>query len=408
MPPPTGVNDLSIITDRLIAIVRSAITAAAPGFPFVVSGSMPESVRAESGGCKISLYLYYVGIDPSARNSNITGPEISRQRPLGLELYYLLTAFSGKEYVQEQHALTIAMRALQDTPFLRLGGGGEELTVTLSMEGIDKLGILWQAVSAPFRLTSIYKVAIAFISPSDPTPAPAKKPTVFTLTADPTGLPFAESGQLMGTHARVTYMTPDSTPQSLQTRTYDLSPAAVAPGQRFSLIGGGIATANQLFLLDADGANESDVTAWKAPAPAVQTTTAVLVDLPAGIGAVPANSPLPGVYQLRSGAGTARTNSVPVSIAPALTGVANPPILAPVAGVFTVNGLGFVSGKTEVLLDAVAMTEAGGPPAAGEFQIGAGGTTLAFQPPANLAPGRFGLRVRVSGVESAPSWWVLL
>src|SRR6185369_16438579 len=88
MPPPTGVADLSIITDRLIAIIKGAMTAAAPGFPFVVSGSMPESVRAEGGGCQISFYLYYVGVDPNARNSPVTGPEISRQRPLGLELYY--------------------------------------------------------------------------------------------------------------------------------------------------------------------------------------------------------------------------------------------------------------------------------------------------------------------------------
>jgi hypothetical protein len=136
----------------------------------------------------------------------------------------------------------------------------------------------------------------------------------------------------------------------------------------------------------------------------VQTTSAVLIDLPASVGAAPANAPLPGVYQLRSGAGTARTNSVPVSIAPAITGVVNPPLLAPAAGVFTVNGLGFVAGKTEVLLDAVPLAEVGAAPAAGEFQIT--GDSIAFMPPTNLASGRYGLRVRVSGVESAPSWWV--
>src|SRR5262245_37795158 len=361
MPPPKGVSDLSIITDKLITIIKNAVTAAAIGFPFHVSGSMPESVRNETDGCQISLYLYHVGIDPNARNTAVTGSEIARRRPLGLELYYLLTAFSGKEYVQEQHALTVAMRSLQDNPYLRMGAGAEELTVSLSMEGIDKLGILWQAVSAPFRLTAIYKVCIAFLSPTDVTPPSAPKPTAFTLTADPASLPFADSGQLLGTYVEVTYMTPDSTLPSLKTRTYNLSPATAAPGQRFSLLGSAIAATDKIFLLDADGTNERDVTGWKAAAPAIQTTSRLLIDLPATIGAIPANSPVPGVYQLRTGSGTARTNSVPISIGPAVTGVTNPPLLA-AAGLFAVNGIGFITAKTQVLLDAVSLEESPGAP----------------------------------------------
>jgi hypothetical protein len=404
---PTGVKDLSVVTDKLVGIIRSALTTATPGFSFTVSGSMPESVRNESG-CQISFYLYQVAPDPNARSSPTVGSQISRQRPLGLELRYLLTVFAGKEYVQEQHALTIAMRALQDNPYLRLGGGAEEITVSLEMESIEKLGMLWQAISSPFRLTAVYKAAIAFLAPTDVTPAPQPKPTAFTLTADPTLLPFADSGQLMGTYSRITYLKPDSTPADLKTGTYDLSPATAAPGQQMIVYGAGLKPADQVFLLDADGSNERNISAWRAANAALHTPSRIVLVLPATVGAVPANSPPPGIYQIRTGSGTARTNAVPVAIAAAVTGVSNPPLLAPVAGLFTLAGVGFLSGKTEVLLETVAFVESAAAPTAGEFQIGGGGTSISFRVPATLESGRYGVRVRTGGVESGPSWWLTI
>lgn len=395
--PPTGVTDLAAITDKLLAAIRTAIQAAQLSFTSVVSGAMPESVRAD-GNVQVSLYLYHVSADATARNSHIAGSQISRQRPLGLELNYLLTVFSGKEYAREQHVMTIAMRALQDLPYLRTGANSEELTVTLATEGIDKLGILWQAVNAPFRLTAIYRVGVAFIAPTEATPVSAPKPTAFTLTVDPTELPFGDAGQLLGTSAHVTYMTPASTPGNLATRTLDLSPAVVAQGARFTLWGANLLPSDSLFLLDADGSNERDVTAWKVPDPAQQTSTRLLLELPA-------NAPPPGIYQLRTGSGTSRSNGVAVSISAAITGVGNPPILNAGGGTLTVTGAGFVTGKTEVLLESVSLTEVAGAPGPGEFQI-TGGTSIALQPPSGMAAGRYGLRVRVGGVESAPSWWV--
>ena len=65
-----------------------------------------------------------------------------------------------------------------------------------------------------------------------------------------------------------------------------------------------------------------------------------------------------------------------------------------------------VAGGTAVALDTVGLAPAGGSdPAAGFFTIDAAGQTISFRRP-TLQPGRYFLRIRVSGVECPPSWWV--
>ena len=78
----------------------------------------------------------------------------------------------------------------------------------------------------------------------------------------------------------------------------------------------------------------------------------------------------------------------------------------PAAGLFTVQGVGFVAAKTEVLLGSTALQRVGAAPAAGQFRVNPAGTTITFRIPAGLASGRHGVRVRVNQVESDPSWWV--
>jgi hypothetical protein len=140
----------------------------------------------------------------------------------------------------------------------------------------------------------------------------------------------------------------------------------------------------------------------------IHTETAVTLELRSTVGTPPADSPAPGIYQVRAGSGAMRTNSVALSVCAAVTGVTNPPVLAAAAGLYTFSGVGFTAGRTEVLLETVALNESAGALGAGEFQILGGGTSIAFRAPAALGPGRYGVRVRVSGVESAPSWWVTI
>jgi hypothetical protein len=127
------------------------------------------------------------------------------------------------------------------------------------------------------------------------------------------------------------------------------------------------------------------------------------LQLPLSVGAPPANAPAPGVYQLSAGSDAPtkyRTNTIPFSVAAWIDTSSvpqpNPPILAVVAGTYTLNGAGFVAGATEVLLDTI--------PVSGLTVVS--GAQVTFTAPGGLASGNYTVRVRVNNVESPPAWWV--
>jgi hypothetical protein len=423
-----GVLDLSIVTDRLIALIDDAVATtplwngAAP-FTLSVNGSMPESVRADGdGGCQLNLYLFHVARDPAQANVPLNGPFQQNGLqphafeapffPLGLDLYYLLTAYAATSYVYEQQAMSVAMTCLQEHPIVKttvaLDGHNlvEELSVTLEVRSEDELSRLWQSTTAPMRLGAVYKVSPVFLTPqgSDEQTAPPVERVV--ATADAVELPLDPLGDVSGTALASSYVLPDTT-----LRPYDLSPAVAAAGDTIRLHGAGLdqPTAARVYLLPAGGPRV-EVTAWRKDAP--KSRSSARIELPNATGVAPGATPEPGVYQLAVGSDKALGDSAthtsrltPFSIA-ARVDAGGTALLTPSGGVFSLTGAGFVSGHTEVLLGTASLSEGGGPPAQGAFAIGGGGTTIDFKPPASLASGRYSVRVRVNGIESKPAWWV--
>lgn len=447
-----GVVDLSIITDTLITLLENCrdnsplwnpqglAVNPGPAFMIKITGSMPETVRND-GDCQLSLYLFHVAQDKFQRNSPVMGPRASLipQQPLSLDLYYLLTAYDKKNYIHEQQAMSIAMRCFYENPIVRktvlinTQNIREEFSLTMEVETADELSRLWQSFTTSFRLSAVYKVSVVFITPDVPGTQPAPPPQRIGLSVNPTLLPYVNEGQVFGTLRTVIYASPDTPPAPLpplvkpDIREFDLFPATVAAGQRFLLQGAGLnqATSHRVYLLLPDG-TEHEVTSWVVPDPDPQhklrTDSRITLELPTTLGAPP-NTPPAGVYQLRVGsdktqgdAQTIRSNATPFSVA-ALVNIADPlgppqppdpPLLKLTGGIFTLNGAGFIAGKTEVLLDTVPLTAVGGTPAAGEFNVNVGGTAISFLPPGNLPPGRYTVRIRVNQVESAPAWWIKL
>jgi hypothetical protein len=417
--------DLSIVTDALITQIETDIGtsplwggAGAP-FPLTVSGSMPEAVRGE-GGCQLSLYLFHVSQDPHNLNTPLNKPYYDVAAPLpptshqipflpqALDLHYLMSAYADRSYVEEQQAMSVAMRSIYEHPIvtkpvvLRGQNVTNEFSVTMGVESSDELGRLWQAVGAPIRLSAIYRASVVFLAPESDGKQPAPPTERVVITAPPAELPLQELGQLTGTSISESVELPGGT-----VSTFELAPAVAAPGDLFELHGGGLkrGTTARLFLL-APGQPPVDVTVWRTDAP--RSDESARIRLPNAAGAAPGASPAPGVYQLQVGDGVYASNTTPFSVAARVNAGGPPPILAPAAGVFSFTGAGFDVGRTEVLLGTVALTEVGGAPGAGQFAIGGGGGGIDFVAPAGIPAGRYAVRVRVNGVESRPVWWVNL
>jgi len=406
--------DISSVTDRILDYLTDSVEFW-PGwtdnggpvtkFSILVSGKMPETVRNESG-CQVTLYLFHVNPDPSTRNSPHAGnrAQPNANHALGLTLYYLLSAYSKDSPTQEQQAMSIAIKALHERGTYVDPVDGFTFTITVEPEKHEEANRRWQSFSAPFRLSAVYRVNVVFLTPAAQPPAPAPPPQRLGLSLAPTALPFARAGALTATASRADFSPLNPAPGD--TIVYDYSPAVVAPGGRFAAFGAGLdqPTAKRIYLID-QALVETEVTAWRTAA-ADQTGSRFVALLPNAVGAAPADSPPPGVYQLRVGSSTAsgdavdyRSNSVPLLVAARVGPVPSP--WNPAGGVFTFTGAGFVAGATELYLDAIALSPLplGSAPGAGEFAINNALDAVSFRPPAGIAPGTYFVRLRVGAVE---------
>jgi len=434
---PIGVPDLSIVTNTLLNMLGNFLHAA--GATSVnLTAAMPEAMRHDSG-CQMTFSLFHVSEDKFQRNSPLLNKRAQGLpfQPMSLDLYYLLTAFCNKDYQQEQQAMSLALQFFYRTPILRIPVTipgivppvNEEFTLTMEIENSDELARLWQAITVPFRLSAVYRIAVVLLTPPA-TPFLALPVRTAQLSANPTLFPYSLSGEVIATVRTHSFATPPSTPAVPEIVNVDYSPAIVAPQQRFFLYGANLnqagpppasATSFRVYLIMPDGTEIEVTNPWKVtetnPAkPNFQTNSRITLDLPATVGAPPLNAPPPGVYQLRVGSNnppdavTNRTNSTAFSVA-ARVDVSvvppNAPILVAVAGDYTLHGEGFIAGHSAILLDTIALTEnLGGPPLDGQFTVNSG-QQITFRAPAGLALGRYTVRVRVNEVESPPSWWIV-
>jgi hypothetical protein len=424
--------DLSAVTDSLIGLVRSQWATApiwtevggsppGPTFTPTFTGLAPDAVRQQPGP-QLSMYLYHVESDNSRealfwqpKMLSAGGGQPNRFLPLALDLFYLLFAFSESSYTEEQEAMSVAMRVFHANPIVRSGPGAAvpwELTLTMEHRSYDELSRLWQATTAPLRMSLVYRAAVVFID-SDPMPAAAPEAKSFSLVAGPLGPPLPSPGLsgppvLFATFRESSYIGPAGVAVP-----FSQSPATVAPGQTVWLVGSHLGTSGvsgSVYLLPAAGGPEVNVTAWAVAADS--SAAKFVLTLPVAVGAAPAGAPDPGVYQLRVGSGVlgspdvTRSDPVPVSVAAFVSPAGGPVLTGPAP--FTVSGIGFVPGRTEVLVGTSELTQTAAPPGPGEVSIAPSGTSFSFSPPAGRAGVVLPVRVRVNGIESDPALWVRL
>ena len=413
--------DLSVVTDTLTKLVTTAWpnvplwTPATPQFGVNVTGLSPEAVR-QGQGAQLCMYLYHIdednareGLFWSAQSQTAGGPPM-RYQPLALDLYYLLAAFAEGNYVQEQQAMSIAMRVFHENPIVRgvdPGGQPWEVTLTLERRSYDELSRLWQATTSALRVSAVYRAAVVLIEP-EPASPPGPPVSSVDLAVEPG--PGQRTPALLSTQREVRYVIPSG-----DVVTFAQDPATAAAGQDVWLTGTGLDTITETRLILAGpspGNGESDVTAWLLPPTQPPSAIRRTVRLPSVTGAPPADAPAPGRYLMRievttaGGAGTFSTAGVPLSVAAAVDAAGGAVLAA--AAQYVIAGSGFTANATQVLLGTVPLQPAGGGPGPGEFSVNPAGTAITLIPPAALPSGTYQIRVRVAGIESDPAHWLVI
>lgn len=136
-------------------------------------------------GNRITLYLYRVGIDKHLRTSpDPRSPGEPETRPLGLELHYLLTAWSGLA-AAEHTLMSWTMRELHagatfDRGRLRPASNWrpeETIQVTPSELSHEDMMRVWDALTPSYRLSVSYVARVVRV---DNLIAPTSGPVVAT------------------------------------------------------------------------------------------------------------------------------------------------------------------------------------------------------------------------------------
>jgi hypothetical protein len=193
--------DLSAVTDSLIDLVKDNWSSApiwaelglgGPAFTPTFSGLAPDAIR-DGGGSQLSLFLYHVESDNAQESSFWTSQMVRspgqpvRYLPLALDLYYLLSAFSDASYAEEQQAMSVAMRIFHANAAVRSDTTPTpawSLTLTMEHRSFDELSRLWQATTVPLRLGAVYRAAVVFLTPDEPSAAAKAVETVETTVND--------------------------------------------------------------------------------------------------------------------------------------------------------------------------------------------------------------------------------
>jgi len=423
-----SVQDLAQVTHLLITQLTDAVKASPRyvqnHFQFDVSGLMPAVSRTD-GVNVLSLYLLHVGRDPNWRNTPVEGVrgQLNTSQPHSLNLSYLLTSYAEKNWHMEQYLMSVALSYFHANP-VYIGPKGS-FTVTVEADSVEEMSRLWQAITVPIRLSSMFRVAVVFLTPELPPVTDSRTPVEFSLSVGgdlnaPAPTPEAEP-RLFEMAMQAAYrVTPNpNAPEAVSLP----GPPVAAAGQSVRARGSGLDGVDgaAVYLSQSTVGPEWKIDQWRRSEASASGTAGpadeLVLHLPVAYGPLPAFdteltvTPPPGVYSLRVGNAVTltRSNPLPLLIAPAVSGIgAGAPLLTPdAAGVYTFTASGLVSGGTSILIDQTALTigTAAAPGvAAVDFTSGA----IAFElPTAGFNPGSYvPVRVVVNTIEAPPGWWI--
>lgn len=439
-----SVDDLSTITQLLIDKLNAAVLASPQyinqNFAYEVSGLMPAVSRTQANTV-MNLYLLHVSRDPFWRNTPVQGSlaQLNQSQPLSLNLSYLLTSYSENNWALEQLLMSIAFECFHANPIYKTST--LEFSITVEADTIEEMSRLWQAITAPIRLSALFRVAVVFLAPPQPPIADSRLPVEVNLSVAPDlnmpgPVPLAEP-QLFELAAQIEYRVPpgsswDSTsaptftPSQTDPTVLNTAPVVMG-GQTLRIRGSGLNQPDAAAVYLSSGSSEWPLNFTRLYGTSASGTAGdadeLVLAIPTVYAALPSPgatvlaTPLPSAFQIAVGSAATpgfRSNTLPVTFAPAVLSIGpGDPVLAPdSSGVYTFTVGGLLAGQTAVLLEATALT-IGGAIAPGVATVDAVSGTIAFMLPSPAPwPSKTYVRVRIvvtSGslaIEAPPGWWV--
>lgn len=157
-------------------VLRQAYAADAD---FAVDTSSQDAISfknptetAKNSSHKLSIWLYQVTENEFLKNQpplRVNGSDDQqRQPPLALNLYYLVTPFTG-ESMMDYLLLGKTMQVFYENAIIPLRSSGdevsEELHLTLCRLSLEELTRIWEALKEPYRLSVCYQVRVNRIEP---------------------------------------------------------------------------------------------------------------------------------------------------------------------------------------------------------------------------------------------------
>lgn len=413
MSGPFAAGAVSAVMRRLLSSGLGGLAA----FGNVSVTALPPDriATTPSEPSQLNLFMYQALANSGWRNVGMPSHAVSNERltnpPLGLDLYYMLTAYGADEFFAEA-LLGYGMQVLHETPVLSRAyirdtwtGGGltpaeqaladsnladqiELIKFTPLNLNIDELSKLWTAIQAKYRPTTAYKVSVVLIEGLRPARAPLP---VLRRGADDRGPvsiapPFPSLARSVPRHS-------------------ELLPA-VRLGEDLVVIGDQLNDTSVLRVTHARLKNPMDLT----PEPQ-QRPEQLILHLPTASEDLNALSAwASGLYTLvlvvrRPGLPAWTTNAVPFALAPTITVTrppGTPPPLAVAAGdTVTLTCAPRIRAQQE---QSVALMLGMQPVPVAAIVTPADitqPTSLTFTVPA-LPTGEYLVRLRVDGVDSLP------
>jgi hypothetical protein len=190
-----------LLRDLLSGVMTTNDLSNIVGSGVDVSALPPDLIKSETNGInQLNFFLYQVQPNQGWRNADYASRDTRGNRitnpPLGLDLYYLLTAYAGADMhaevllgyaMQYLHELGVVTRdmihnqfntwsgssdpLLNALPGSRLADQIEQIRISPYAMNTEEMSKLWTAMQAHYRPTAAYHVSVVLIENRYPTRA---------------------------------------------------------------------------------------------------------------------------------------------------------------------------------------------------------------------------------------------